>query len=79
MAHSKDGSGLQEHSKGEDYPFTVVGTIKDDLHTGYYIQNLETGITWFRTDPLSTSGVAHQYARILKLHGAGTLINDDEV
>lgn len=34
--------GLQPYSVGEEYPLTVIGTIRDG-ETAYYVQNLVTG------------------------------------
>lgn len=40
--HQANGSGLQQHSIGEDYPWTVVGTIDAFGDTKWYSVNLET-------------------------------------
>ncbi len=40
--HGRSGA-LQEHSKGELYPYTIVGTCHNAGPTRYYWQNLLTG------------------------------------
>jgi hypothetical protein len=42
QGHAGNG-GLQKHSIGETYPWTVIGTIDADGNTRYYVQNLVTG------------------------------------
>lgn len=65
MAHAGNG-GLQKHSIGDDYPFAVVGTIRNGV-TMYYVRNLVTG----ETDGLFylTSGCAHISAHDYKMLG----------
>jgi hypothetical protein len=68
MAHQGIDSGLQVHSIGEDYPYTVVATIDtDDCNTVYYVTNLETGKD--SRERFCTSKQAHAYAKELKARG----------
>jgi len=52
--HGVNTGGLQRHSIGDTYPFTVVGTMHrvpggDNVgHTQYYVQNLITGERYYR-------------------------------
>jgi hypothetical protein len=64
MAHAGKG-GIQQHSLGDDYPFTVVGTIRDGV-TRYYIQNLVTGELYSKCNPFRTSEAAHEHCRFIK-------------
>lgn len=74
--HVANGGGLQEHSVGEDYPFTVVGTIKwlgKSPHleevTQYYVLNVETGEEYRHANGTNynTSATAHGVAAALKV------------
>jgi hypothetical protein len=62
--HAGNG-GIQRHSVGKDYPFTVVGTIRDG-ETRYYIVNLVTGEEHVKDSPFYGSRVAHSFAHFLK-------------
>jgi len=64
MAHAGNG-GIQRHSLGDDYPFTVVGTIRDG-ETRYYVQNLITGDLYHKVNPFLTSETAHEECRFIK-------------
>lgn len=62
--HQANGSGLQQHSIGEDYPWTVVGTIDEWGDTKYYVANLETNQRM--EQEFFTCSLAHRYARELR-------------
>lgn len=64
--HAGNG-GIQRHSLGEDYPWTVVGTIDEAGDTRYYVQNLITGETYAKGWPLHSCSIAHATAHLLKV------------
>ena len=73
MAHAGKG-GLQAHSIGEDYPYTVVGTIAEEgialgfWHTEYYVANLVTGKR--DTRRFYSCRLAHAWCRHLREENA---------
>lgn len=68
MAHASNG-GLQQHSIGDDYPFAVVGTIRNEL-THYFVKNLVTGETdgLFYLSSEAAHAMAHDYKAAERLH-----------
>lgn len=79
--HGSEGGGIQPHSLGEDYPFSVVGGCREQdgaLVTTWTVTNLEDGRTYETFDGLPLDGKgcenAHNRAHILKLR---SLRNDE--
>mgnify|MGYP007124203539 CR=1 FL=1 len=44
LGHGANTGGLQRHSVGAEYPYTVAGTMQHgDAQTQWYVQDLRTG------------------------------------
>lgn len=71
--HGINTGGLQEHSIGDDYPFTVIGTQLDcNSPTVYYVANLNTG--WKDSRFFDNSKLAHiECSRIAQLSKVNTI------
>jgi hypothetical protein len=79
QGHLANSGGLQGHSLGDDYPFTVVGCMVDRVGDGeatshatrYYVLNAATGQIYVRDDgcTFATTHAAHDVAAALKGHG----------